>query len=123
DLPNLEAFRITDIQKKDNYSVLTLRKPLKNYYKAGTLLRQHIYLDPLWFVFQAGADWQEFSFDITGESPPGKPDRKKLKNIQKFWHGTRFVKVIILTNMGSPKADKDYTTFLIDDISFKEIQK
>lgn len=123
DLPNLEAFRITEIQKKDNHSILTLRKPLKKAYPAGTLLRQHIYLDPLWFEFKAGTEWQEFSFDISKESPLGKPDRKKFKNIQKFWYGTRFVKIIILTNMGCPKADKDYTTFLLDDISFKEITK
>jgi len=122
DLPNNNSQRISNIEVKDDITEISLRKPLQKSFKKGTPVRQHIYQDPFWLAVEVKPSWQEYSIFIGGESERGRPDRKKINKVNKVWHGTEYIQVIILTNMGKKKSSKTYTRFLIDDISFCEIK-
>lgn len=107
DLPNLDVISISDISPKDTFNEVTLGSPLIQDYLAGTKVRMHRYLDYTALVNDVPGEWTEYSITISGESNAGTPA------LNKFWNGTKFIKICIFAFNVSP--------LLFDDITFQEV--
>ena len=116
DLPNYEySSSISVFTKNDNGSYkLKLSKPLAKGYPAGTKVRQHHsgFLQPVVAVVRIPAEWTEYKMYFEGVST-SEEDRDK------FWQGTKYVKIFIIANMWGRKGPR----LLFDNIEFKEIEK
>lgn len=113
DLPNRDISPgITKVEKKDDGWEVTLEKPYGNCFKvypAGTKIREHkggatYGYSILESNFNSPA-WKEFSATIDGISQYGFDGKK-------FWHGTKFIKIVIMSLGGGP--------LYFDDIRFEE---
>ena len=107
DIPNFDNSAIADISAKESFNEITLMAPLTQDYPAGTKVRMHRYLDYMSIVNDVPAEWTEYSITISGESALGAPE------LNKFWNGTKYVKVSLFGINGAP--------LLFDDISFQEV--
>ncbi len=117
DLPNTqtEYVLVANIAPNaDNQYDVTMSKPLKRSYPAGTVVRQHEMGQ--WFHFIAlnkplTADWQEFSFEFSGESASGSVPGK-------WRNGTKFAGIAFYANPGNVK---DAVTEL-KDLKLEEVE-
>ena len=105
DLPNFEYVGIKaglSVKKAGDIWEVTLSKPLKKDYAAGTRIRQHFFGGSyIYNVFSNKIkmnDWQTFTGEITGIAPAVRMDTK-------FWPGTEKVQIIFILN--SKNADSD----------------
>ena len=113
DLPNRDISPgITKVEKKEDVWEVYLEKPYGNCFKvypAGTKIREHksgaTYGYSILEVNFNSPEWKEFSATIEGTSPYGF-------NGKKFWHGTKFIKIVIMSLGGGP--------VYFDDIRFEE---
>ncbi len=117
DLPNTqtEYVLVANIEPNaDNQYDVTMSKALKRSYPAGTVVRQHEMGQ--WFHFIALAkplttEWQEFSFEFSGESASGSVPGKWRK-------GTKFAGIAAYINPGNVK---DAVTEL-KDLKLEEVE-
>jgi hypothetical protein len=109
DLPNFNTSPIAEVSAKGEYNEITLNEPLSQDYPAGTKVRMHRYLDYMAIVNEVPAEWTEYSISISGEAEGGAPAKNK------FWNGTKFIKVSIFGMNVAP--------LLFDDIAFQEVMQ
>jgi hypothetical protein len=109
DLPNFNTSPIADVSVKETFNEITLGEPLTQDYPAGTKVRMHRYLDYMSIVNEVPAEWTEYSISISGEAEGGAPAKNK------FWNGTKFIKVSIFGMNVAP--------LLFDDIAFQEVMQ
>ncbi len=112
DLPNFSVLPavVDSVKKTDAGWEITLQKPLKRAYPAGTKVRQHTaggaYIYPLG-VFKPTAEWKERSGKLSGMYAEGNGGKK-------FWAGTKKVSVYFFYQGG----DAD-TAVEFKDIEFE----
>ena len=116
DLPNYDnsprIAKITDIG--DSYKI-TLLAPMEKTYKAGTKIRLHQpWGAPLYWLKMGlyPAEWTNVTNTMKGEAKYGTP-------IDKFWRGTKYVRVFVWFGNWNLKP-KDGAKLLISDIDFIE---
>ncbi len=106
DLPN---HNIVPIKAIDG-NTITLSKPLEKSYHAGTAVREHRTSDNYMYCFQkwplSDENWADVKCVVSGESLYGITK-------DKFWHGTRSVQAIMLT---------DQQNVLFKDIRLEEVE-
>lgn len=113
DLPNREIYEFTSPKNKPadgEVLTLTLKKPLKNSYKAGTLVRNHIN-KRLWTVsrfYKVPKEWTLFSAKIKGLSVNGR-------NNKQWWPGTARARVFLLVSQNSFLEFKDVRVVKISE--------
>lgn len=113
DLPNRDISPgIMKLENKNDYWEVTLEKPYGNCFKvypAGTKIREHkagaTYGYTILETKFNSPEWKEFSAVIEGTAPNGFSGKK-------FWHGTKFIKIVIMSLGGGP--------VYFDDIRFEE---
>ena len=113
DLPNSEVFHVDKIIDENVRYKVILRTPLKKAYPEGTKVRLHSPWDvPLYFVAEGWmpTEWKQFSTTIKGEAKSGIPK-------DKFWRGTKYVRVFAWFGNYDRIPEKD-ARLLVDDISF-----
>jgi hypothetical protein len=118
DLPNrnLSRTNVTALEKAGDVTVVTFATPLNKAYKAGTPVREH--RAGATFIYTACAGktvpeiWTKFSGKISGEQKSGNTPSNR------FRVSTKFVKIVMLANYGTPKG-----RLAIDDLEFKEVAK
>lgn len=110
DLPNFNTSPIADVSAKEFFNEITLGEPLPQDYPAGTKVRMHRYFDYMAIVKDVPAEWTEYSITISGEAARG------AQELNKFWNGTKFIKVCVYGNLGNNGA-----ALLFDDITFQEV--
>jgi len=118
DLPNrnLASTGILKVEKREGYWEVQLAKPCNISYPANTKVREHRAAGT--YIYNAAgpklvpAEWTEYQGTITGESLNTAPPTM-------WWKGTKFAKILILSNEGQDKEFK----LLIDDISMEELVK
>jgi hypothetical protein len=116
DLPNrnVTGYGIEKVeQNADGVWEVHLKKPCGKDYPAGTKIREH--RSGGTYIYTGGrgkvpGEWKEFTGAIGGESPFGV-------SADKFWKGTRYVRILILANHNQKKD----ATLLIDDIKLVEV--
>ncbi|MDD5597330.1 MAG: hypothetical protein PHV82_05265 [Victivallaceae bacterium] len=117
DLPNTDlSAPIDKLEKQGDIYEVTLTKPLKKDYPAGTEVREHYSTGGYQYCAAANKtvpnEWTKYSTVIKGIDPKG-PSNKQ------FWPGTKYVKAIIIMNYRA-KKDEDCRT-LFDDIILEEV--
>jgi len=119
DLPNrnITSYGIVKVEKKEGHWEVHLKKKCNRAYPAGTNIRLHKSGGS--YIYNAAGrrpapkdKWQAFTGRILGEALQGAPSNR-------FWHGTRFVQILILSNYGQKKDVR----MLVDDISVTESEK
>ncbi|MCP3968472.1 MAG: hypothetical protein GY718_19365 [Lentisphaerae bacterium] len=114
DLPNSNYEMIKSAEKEEDHYLITLRRPLKKSIDAGTRVRLHIKSGGYMYCASAGKkltkDWKKFSAEISGVAVKGVPN-------DKFWPGTKFVRLVVIANYGKTKGPKTFFT----GIKFKEL--
>jgi hypothetical protein len=114
DLPNknITVHGKTSIKQVGEIWEVTLPKPCDKTFPAGTIVRQHC-VPPYSYLYVARSPdfnsdfWKELSGNITGMS-------KTTSAGDKFWHGTKYVRLIILSLNGG--------LLYFDDVKFEEIE-
>ena len=119
DLPNYSlSNRAVKLEKKDDIYELTLRTPIKKAFKAGTQIRQHIAAGGYQYCAASAkmipAKWTKCSALIKGQVKYGTPNNK-------FWAGTKYVRVIVILNYQA-KKDSD-TQALFDEVIFSQVDE
>ncbi|MFA6716707.1 MAG: hypothetical protein WC082_05630 [Victivallales bacterium] len=117
DLPNTAlSDPIVKLEKQGDVYEVTLQKPLKKDYPAGTEVRQHFrgggYQYCAASYKKVPNEWTKYSAKVKGINQKG-PSNKQ------FWPGTKYVKAIVIINYNC-KKDEDCKT-LFDDIVFEEV--
>jgi hypothetical protein len=117
DLPNLNiSSTAVKLEKKGEIYELTLKKPLRKAYPAGTEIRQHFTGGGYQYCAASSKiapnKWTKYSAVVKGLAKYGSPNKQ-------FWPGTKFVKVIVIINYQA-KKDSDTQT-LFDEVSFSQV--
>ncbi len=118
DLPNMDRSgnNVIAVKKDGDATVVTLGTPLSKAYKAGTHVREHRASGT--YIYVAASNkivpeiWTKFSGKVGGEHKSGNTPSNM------FRRATKFVKILILANYGTPKG-----RLAVDDIELKEIKK
>jgi len=98
---------------------LTLRSPVKRDYPAGTKIRQH-YAGGGCYQYCAASGrpapdkWTKYSAVVKGLAKYGSPN-------DRFWPGTKYVKIVVIINYRPKKGSN--TQALFDDVSFSELDE
>lgn len=117
DLPNrnLSAGGIISIRKNGAVYEVTFNAPVGLDRPAGTAVRQHENAPPYIYLAAGGADigkdWKEFSGTI------GKELKYGINPINRWWRGTRSVKIVLLINYAGDKSQKS----LMKDVKIEKI--
>jgi len=119
DLPNTDlSFPIAKLEKQGDVYEVTLTKPLKKDYPAGTEVREHYRTGGYQYCAAANKpipnEWTKYSAIIKGINSKG-PSNKQ------FWPGTKYVKAVIIMNYRA-KKDQDCQT-LFDDVILEEVDE
>ncbi len=113
DLPNFDLARVDKIVDEGGQYKVTLKTPLKKAYPAGTRIRLHSpWGAPFYWVASdwMPAEWKQFSTSMKGEAQSGTPK-------DKFWKGTKYVRVFVWFGNYNRIPEKD-ARLLVDDIKF-----
>ena len=119
DLPNrnISAGGIISIRKKGAIYEVTFNAPVGLDRPAGTAVRQHENAPPYIYLAAGGADiskdWKEFSGTI------GKELKYGINPIDRWWRGTRSVKIVLLINYAGDQSQKS----LMKDVKIEKIVK
>ena len=119
DLPNrnLSAGGIISIRKKGAIYEVTFNAPVGLDRPAGTAVRQHENAPPYIYIAAAGAQipkkWKEFSGTI------GKELKYGINPFNRWWRGTRSVKLVLLVNYAGDNSQKS----LMKDVKIEKIVK
>ena len=119
DLPNFNLSGVAaKLEKKGDIYELTLKSPIKKAFKAGTQIRQHVAAGGYQYSAAsskiAPAEWKKFSAVIKGQAKYGTPNNK-------FWAGTKYVRVVVILNYQA-KKDSD-TQALFDEVTFSQLDE
>lgn len=115
DLPNrkMTAKGITKAEKEGGAWAVHLQLPCRRSYPAGTKVREHrggsTYIYNVAGRKPVPMEWTEFKGRTKGESKHGLTTRQ-------WWHGTRYVQILIMANFQQPKEFE----LLIDDVAMTE---
>lgn len=114
DLPNNDLAGIKNtvaVKKAGDVWEITLDKPLKKAYAAGTGVRQHFsggtYIYNIYSAKLNGAQWQTLSADISGCTLSSRSDKK-------FWPGTEKVQIILITNASAADSVLEIRNFKVE---------
>ena len=119
DLPNrnLSAGGIISIRKKGAIYEVTFNAPVGLNRPAGTAVRQHENAPPYIYLGAAGAqiqkDWKEFSGTI------GKELKFGVNPGNRWWRGTRSVKLVLLVNYAGDNSQKS----LLKEVKLQKIER
>jgi hypothetical protein len=118
DLPNrkLSAYGILKVEDKGEYWEVQLKDACGQAYPAGTKVREHASGGTYIYNALGGqtvpAQWAQYTGVIKGVADAGAPP-------DQWWHGTKYVKVILLLNYGQ---DQNFS-IAVDDVSMTESAK
>ncbi|MFA7231010.1 MAG: hypothetical protein WC071_07040 [Victivallaceae bacterium] len=113
DLPNFDLARVDKFVDDGTQYKVILKSPLKKDYPAETRVRLHApWGTPFYWVASdwMPVEWKQFSTVMKGESQSGTPR-------DKFWKGTRYVRVFAWFGNYNRIPGKE-ARLLVDDIKF-----
>ena len=114
DLPNFDVSpMLKDIVEEKDACKAVLVSPLKKSYPAGIAVRLHSpWATPFYWAAKGWipTKWKKFSVTIKGEAKAGIPNNK-------FWKGTKYVRVFVWFGNYN-RIPKKEARLLVDDIQF-----
>ena len=99
DQPNRETHTggIREVESRTGYDEVTLAKPVRKNYPAGSMVRLHYYGPDFYcHIGKASSEWISIGGTVSGIAPYG--NRKGM-----WWPGTRYVRVVIEANKNAGK--------------------
>jgi len=116
DLPNYRYCSVSNLEKKGDIWEATLRKPLAESFTANTKVRAHWASDHYLYVFGGKknfADWTKCGNVVKPESKFGAENN--------FWHGTKYVQVLLLANDGQNNGETlQFGNIILEKVELKK---